>query len=362
MHALSEMCFEITGACPMACTHCSSFDIGQNRFDRSAFIPFSKVKEVVENFRQLGGQVLQISGGEPLLHPQLVDIIRLAKDLNLEVRLYTSGLVGLRPNEIRPMDQELAMALKTAGLDRTIFNLQGGRPSTHEKITKTPHSYEICLESMKACKGVEMWVGIHFVPMKENLRELEDVIRIAENFGLDEVGILRFVPQGRGEFYRKELELSAEEQREVAQRILDLQGRIRKLRIRTGSPMNFLTEFDSAYKPVPCSAGSSTCNITADGRVVPCPAFKKVPGFSVGDVTKETLRNIWENSPILKVLRQRSIQERHGECFAQIVVSERSEGALKIIDSAQQKEDPHVRKALKTLSSSPETLLQIISS
>lgn len=62
---LVEMCFEITGACPMACLHCSSFEVGQNRFDMRALIPLMKIKEVVRDFRALGGEVLQISGGEP---------------------------------------------------------------------------------------------------------------------------------------------------------------------------------------------------------------------------------------------------------------------------------------------------------
>ncbi len=361
MHPLSEMCFEITGACPMACTHCSSFDIGQNRFDRSAFTPCSKVQEVVKDFHRLGGHVLQISGGEPLLHPQLVDIIRIAKGFDLEVRLYTSGLVGLHPNEIHSMDQDLAMTLRAAGLDRIIFNLQGGRASTHERITKTPHSYRICLESMRACKGVDLWVGIHFVPMKQNFRELEVVIRIAENLGLDEIGVLRFVPQGRGEFYRRDLELSQEEQAELANRILGLQERSRKPRIRTGSPMNFLATFDRSYRPVPCSAGTSTCNITADGNVVPCPAFKKVPGFSVGNINGQNLSEVWMNSPTLRMLRTRSTGERHGECFAQLVVSEKSKVAAGAVDAAGGEPATFAHRVSESVVSPPKDLLQILS-
>lgn len=321
---LVEMCFEITGACPMSCLHCSSFEIGQNRFDMRALVPLEKIKEVVQDFRNLGGQVLQISGGEPLLHPEIFEAICFAKRAGLEVRLYTSGLLGLRANDIHPLDSDFAARLKESGLDRVIFNLQGGTADTHENITKTPRSFGFCLSSIVACKSLDLWVGIHFVPMKPNQMELEKVIALAERLCVDEVGILRFVPQGRGEYYRRRLELSPEEMRSLGKRILAIQLRCKKLRIRTGSPMNFLQEIDQGYQPVECAAGRSTCNITADGNIVPCPAFKKVGGFTVGNIYDERLAQAWEASPILQELRRPAARELFGECFAQKVIAWRT--------------------------------------
>jgi radical SAM protein with 4Fe4S-binding SPASM domain len=289
-----------------------------------ALIPLMKIKEVVRDFRALGGEVLQISGGEPLLHPDLFEAIRFAKGLGLEVRLYTSGLLGLRAREIRPLDADFIASLKDSGLDRIILNLQGARAETHETITKTPRSFGICLSSIVACKSISLWVGIHFVPMKLNYEEVEQVVDLAERLSVDEVGILRFVPQGRGEFYRGRLEMSAEEMRILGKRILALKARCKKLRIRTGSPMNFLREMDQGYQPVQCTAGRSTCNITADGNIVPCPAFKKVAGFAAGNILEQTLAQVWGASPLLRELRQPPERELLGECFAQKVIARRT--------------------------------------
>ncbi len=321
---LTEMCFEITAVCPMACLHCSSFDIGQNRFDTRAMIPLEKIKEVVRDFRALGGEVLQISGGEPLLHPHLFEALRFSKDLDIQVRLYTSGLVGLKQKDIRPIDTDFATRLKETGVDRLIFNLQGATPETHEAVTKTPGSFEICCSSIVASKSVNLWVGIHFVPMKSNSTELEDLAALAEQLSVDELAVLRFVPQGRGEFYRERLQLSPEEMRILGERLLAIKARHKKPRIRSGSPMNFLQKIDSRYQPVQCSAGRSTCNITADGSIVPCPAFKKVSGFTVGNIFHQKLAEAWNTNPVLQILRTTPESELYGECFAQNVIAGRS--------------------------------------
>ena len=321
---LVEMCFEITAVCPMACLHCSSFEMGQNRFDMRAMIPLERIKEVVRDFRALGGEVLQVSGGEPLLHPHLFEALRFSKDLGLHLRLYTSGLIGLGRKDIRPIDMDFAARLKETGLDRLIFNLQGATPETHEAVTKTPGSFEVCRSSIVASKSVGLWVGIHFVPMKLNYTELEDTAALAEQLSADELAVLRFVPQGRGEFYRERLELPPEEVRSLGERLLAIKARYKNLRIRTGSPMNFLQTLDPNYQPVQCAAGRSTCNITADGSIVPCPAFKKVSGFTGGNVLRQNLAEAWNTSPVFQIIRATPESELYGECLAQKVIAGRS--------------------------------------
>ena len=195
---INELCLEITGACPMACVHCSSFNIGDNRFDMSKLMLSDKVEKTISDFAALGGEVLEISGGEPLLHPNLTDFIEFAKVKGLEVRLYTSGLVGLYSKGISPISREFARKLRGHGLDKMLFNLQGGKAETHERITKTPGSFSIVQQSIRNSKAEFLWVGIHFVPMKPNYRDLYDVIFLCRDLGVDRIGILRFVPQGFG--------------------------------------------------------------------------------------------------------------------------------------------------------------------
>jgi radical SAM protein with 4Fe4S-binding SPASM domain len=293
----------------------------------SASVRLAKVKEVIHDFADLGGRILQISGGEPLLHPDLFEIIQLSKHLGLEVRLYTSGLLGLRARELRPIDRSFATRLQESGVDRIILNLQGSKAETHDAISRTPKSFQICLATIEACKSAGLWVGIHFVPMKPNYTELEELVALAARVAVDEVGILRFVPQGRGAFFRKKLELSSEEMLHLATQILSMQERYEKPRIRTGSPMNLLQDIDHRYQATPCTAGLSTCNITADGNIVPCPAFKKVDGFAIGSIFRGGLVEAWTDNPILENLR-RPGRNRLGECVAQEIIAGRTAGEV----------------------------------
>jgi MoaA/NifB/PqqE/SkfB family radical SAM enzyme len=209
----------------------------------------------------------------------------------------------------------------TSGLGRIIFNVQGSSASVHEQITRTENSFDCVTRSIQIAKQAQLWVGVHFVPMKPNQHDLEAVVELCSKLCVDEVAIFRFVPQGRGAHYRSALELSRTELLGVGRRVLKLKSRYRVPRIRTGSPMNFLSEVDEAYRPIRCNAGRSTCNITADGHVVPCPAFKRVTGFSVGNILTRSLTEVWEQHPVLDLLRRRTDEAVDGECFAQIVTA-----------------------------------------
>ncbi len=319
---INELCLEITGACPMACVHCSSFNMGDNRFDMSKLMSPDKVEKTISDFAALGGEVLEISGGEPLLHPNLGDFIEFAKAQGIEVRLYTSGLVGLYRREISPISRELAKELRGRGLDKVLFNLQGAMAETHERITKTPGSFSIVQQSIRNSKAESLWVGVHFVPMKPNYKELYDVIFLCKDLGVDRFGILRFVPQGRGKFYQHELELSPGEMRELAHSIADARRSLGPgfPALRTGSPMNFLRIADEFYQPVACIAARTTCTVMADGNVVPCSALKQVPGFSAGNINRTSLLQIWGESAVFQQFRELGREELVGECPAQRII------------------------------------------
>jgi MoaA/NifB/PqqE/SkfB family radical SAM enzyme len=138
---LKELCLEIISSCPMQCIHCS------NENSLSQKIEFYKIKSIIDEFIYLGGKILEISGGEPLEHPDILGIIRYAKIKDLEVRLYTSGLVSQRDDFVS-INNKLAICLKKSGLDRIIFNIEGSNSTTHELVTGLNGSYKKAMGSI----------------------------------------------------------------------------------------------------------------------------------------------------------------------------------------------------------------------
>ena len=283
---MKELCLEITNRCPMNCLHCS----GNWHIEPPADLNSDVVFEVVDDFISLGGELLEVSGGEPLLHDELYDILSYSKSKNLEVRLYTSGV-----RDDSWIDPPKANELKKTGTDKVIFNLEGATAETHDSITRRLGSFEKALNSIVNVKSFGMWAGIHFVPMKPNLHELKDFVKLCASLEVDEIGILRLVPQGNGKTHRAELELSKQEFVGLIQDIVDLREGFPEVTIRTGCPLNFVSLISRG--PVEqCKVGRSTCVVKPNGDVVPCPAFKQDKTRVMGNILRAPFAEIWRNS------------------------------------------------------------------
>lgn len=86
---LNDLCFEIIETCPNNCLFCSSC----SSINKKRMIDYKKFKEVIDYFISIGGiKEISISGGEPLLHPELLRMIRYCKLNNIKVVLFTSGI------------------------------------------------------------------------------------------------------------------------------------------------------------------------------------------------------------------------------------------------------------------------------
>jgi radical SAM protein with 4Fe4S-binding SPASM domain len=263
-----------------------------------------EIKRVISEVAELGGDVIEISGGEPTAHSGLVEVIRYAKDFGFETRLYTAGFHSFEP---------LINQLLSSEIDKVIFNLQGADPKTHEFITRTKGSFESVIRSIKMIAR-DLRVGVHFVPMKPNFKELKNVIQLCSNLQVNEVGILRFMPQGRGDVNRSLLEPSKSEFKEIAEEAIRQFHYSEDPIIRIGNPFNFCSLIDSSIPIQPCHAGLTSCLIKPNGEVAPCPAFKQNPRYVAGNIRKDTLTDIWRFSPVWHQFRLFDQKKLNGLC------------------------------------------------
>ena len=202
--------------------------------------------------------------------------------------------------------------MKGHGVNKVIFNLEGAISQTHEKIMGVIGTHAMVLKGIKNAKTAGLWTGIHFVPMKPNFHELPDLVNLCISLGVDELALLRFVPQGQGGQNRSWLELAPNEFDELLQSVLYLLGEYPGFNIRTGCPMDFLSLYDRSIKPHSCKAGRCTCAIAPNGDVLPCPGFKNSPDFIAGNIYQKSLLHIWENS--FQSLRQFNYKDITGPC------------------------------------------------
>jgi radical SAM protein with 4Fe4S-binding SPASM domain len=217
-------------------------------------------------------------------------------------------------NELKPLSYGRLRTLRDKGLDKVIFNLQGADSETHDFITRRHGSFNALSRSIELAKDLGFWVGAHFVPMKPNAKSIQAVLEFAREKRIDEVALLRFVPQGRGGQFKNQLKLSKENLWKFLEEVANLRRRFEKYpEIRTGCPLDFLSFIDESVKLSSCKAATSTCAITPTGDLIPCPAFKHLPSLVAGNIREQSLIEIWRNSKILKSFRA-ALQEEISVC------------------------------------------------
>ncbi len=290
---LKELCLEISDICPLNCMHCS----GNCGLNSSHILSLDQIKKIILDFKSLGGEILEISGGEPLLHPSLVKIVEMAKANTLQTILYSSGN-ALNSDSLKPIDIKFAYDLQKAGLNKVIFNLQGAFSNTHDTITRVKGSYKNVIASIRNMKTAGFWIGIHFVPTRFNYEDISALHELCKLLLIDELGILRFVPQGRGSDNEASLQLSAVEFERFNNILENERNKWSFPAIRLGRPIDFRFKLDPSCSKGKCDAGLSRCLVSSDGRVVPCPAFKQntAKWTIMGNVNEKTLIDIWTDA------------------------------------------------------------------
>ena len=306
---LKDLCFEVIKTCPNNCLFCSSC----SSIDAKTIIPFELFKETIDHFINLGGiEEISLSGGEPLLHPDIFKMIAYCKEKGIKTVLFTSGIQrkkhlseteesnivkslrskyqkyvseGLDEERAKILYQkELSILLgtketftslstddvkkiKKLGLDKIVFDFQAGTPEIYNKIMGTRSYYTYLASSLIKATAHGLKTDVHFIPTKINYKDLPKLVELLNIANCESLSILNFVPQGRGEINKEQLLLSDEEIEDFV-KIYEKSLSLFNGTIRVGIP---LIKSDTHL----CTAGLSKLVIKYDGTVLPCPAFKE---------------------------------------------------------------------------------------
>jgi radical SAM protein with 4Fe4S-binding SPASM domain len=290
---LKGLFIEITNKCHMYCRHCSSEASASNK----EYIPPEQLFKLIDQGIPLGLKHISLSGGEPLLYPELFSILEYAKQLNLETCIYSCGIME-HSCELGPIDTDIISGLKKLNIRKIIFSIHGATDDTHDYITQTKGSFRIALESIKKSLTANLPTEIHMVPMKVNFKEIPKLIELADTLGVNQVSLLRLVPQGRCKEQITELLLNETQTKEMVTMVRSLETKFTNTKIRLGAPFNCVN-WDNI---TPCSASKNKLLISATGEIFPCEAFKWLKGTR-NKIYDYTLKDLWVNDQLMNQLR-----------------------------------------------------------
>jgi cyclic pyranopterin phosphate synthase len=176
----------LTNKCNLNCSYCKRTD--ENDGD---ILTFDEIDKIVQLFSALGIKKIRLTGGEPLVREDILEIISLCKNkYNIQdVAITTNGILL----------ESMAKNLKKAGLDRVNISIDSLKPTNYKDITKA-NSLGIVLDGIDKALEVGLKpVKINVVLMKDkNDNEIDDFIGFAKDRDV-EVRFIEYMPMGKEE-------------------------------------------------------------------------------------------------------------------------------------------------------------------
>jgi pyrroloquinoline quinone biosynthesis protein E len=246
-------------------------------------------RRVLSEARDLGVLQCHLSGGEPLLRRDLVEIVSAAHELGLYTNLVTSA-IGL--------SQAHAERLRAAGLDHVQVSIQADEPSVSDRIAGIP-SFRRKVEAMGVVKELGWPLTVNVVLHRQNIDRVADVLALAEDAGADRVELANTQYYGWAWRNRHAL-LPSRAQLEAAEVVV----RAARERLRDRMDVVYvLPDYYSRY-PKPCMGGWATrqLTVTPNGDVLPCPAAQALP-LPRASVRDDPLERIWTQAPVMTAFR-----------------------------------------------------------
>jgi len=311
--------WNFTNSCNLKCKHCYQ-SAGKRLPDE---LSLSKRLNVIDQLAAEDVFSIAFSGGEPLMDKDIWPVIKRAKKHSMYVSIATNGTL---------LTKEIAKKMADVGVDYVEVSVDSVNPKKHDEFRGVPGAWEKTVEGIKnVVEQDSINVGLAPTITRMNFDELEDLIKLAMKLKVDKFFVFNFIPVGEGKNLI-DLDLTPEMREKMLNILYDYYvkygivtlstcpqyARVCMMRskgtfspsshytIGRGEKTHLIAEFVGG-----CGVGRAYCAIQPDGIVTPCVYMP----IAVGDLKKQSFKEIWTTSPVLDDLRSRDDLKGHcGVC------------------------------------------------
>ena len=270
---------ELTYRCPLHCPYCSNPVAVPDAPELTLPEWFS----VLAQARQLGVLQLHLTGGEPLVRPDLVPLVARAHELGFYVNLVTSG-VGLHARR--------ASELALAGLDHVQLSMQDTDRAAADEVAGAC-VVDRKMAAARAITALELPLTINVVLHRGNIDRITSIADLAAALGADRLELAHTQYYGWGLLNRSALMPTREQ-------VLAAEQAVTHARALHRDDLEISYVVADYYEPYPkpCMHGWGRRHIVIapDGRALPCPAAAQILGLDIDNVRERPLDEIWHHS------------------------------------------------------------------
>lgn len=303
--------WEVTSTCNLTCIHCHAVSGKPETHELST----DEGKRLIDEIIEVDGfRTLVYTGGEPLVRPDIFDLLKHSKAIGFANIIATNGTL---------IDDKMAWKLKEHGVFCNAISLDTADPDIHNFVRRTPKAFDLVLRGLEATRRAGFVLQIDTAAMEYNMENLLELIDFVDKQYVSILFMYQLVAVGRGEKIEKAT-LKKSANQELSKLISRKQRHARTIIEPVASPQywsyilekkdiqngNLVRFAERIFHG--CAAGRGFAYIKDNGDVWPCP-FVEV---KTGNVRDKTFKEIYEEAAIFRKLRNRenTVKGLCGDC------------------------------------------------
>jgi putative heme d1 biosynthesis radical SAM protein NirJ2 len=258
---------------------------------------------MIDQIAKAGFKIMIFSGGEPLMRPDIFDLVAHAASRGLRPVFGTNGTL---------LTAENARRLKECGAMAMGISIDSLDEAKHDRFRGLPGAHAQTLAGIENCKAAGLPFQIHTTVVGWNRQEICDITDFAEQLGAVAHYVFFLIPVGRGK-YIESTSLAVKENEQLLRDLMAKQAEV-SIDIKPTCAPQFMrvarqVGIDTRFSRG-CIAGLSYCVVGSEGIVRPCAYMTE----EAGDVRAMPFDEIWASSPVFQTLRTQDYKGACGTC------------------------------------------------
>ena len=307
---LNMIAWEVTRSCNLNCVHCrAAANCGPYKGELST----QKCFQLLDEIAAMSSPVIILTGGEPLLRPDIFDTASYGTNKGLRMVMATNGTL---------VNSASAKKMISSGIKRVSISIDGKDAASHDMFRQEKGAFAGAMVGINVLKEAGVEFQINTTITTANLKQIKDILELAKKIGAAAHHIFLLVPTGRGRDLADQAITAAEYEKTLLWfhqeglsceiqlkatcaphyfRILHQQkGKVTEPKKKAGGHFRESTRG--------CLGGISFCFISHVGQVQPCGYLE----LDCGNVKNQSFSEIWENSEVFGNLR--NLSKYGGKC------------------------------------------------
>lgn len=286
---LSSVILHITDMCTSHCPYCYACASDTNY----AHADINTIYKIIEELSKAGIERVSLLGGDPVLHPYIVDIAR---------KLYENGIAAGVMSNTMEFPQDFSEVVKYVDVYET--TIHGRNAIEHDAFSNKEGAYNILMNNLRALSKYNVSIGIAVNIIPENsdiLYEMVENLMKKENIRVGYLILQRIIPFGRAEDSTRYM-LSRENLSKALENVDKIHNELGiKISVEDTFPLCAVDEQYRKYMH-PCEWGYTKAALNGKGDLTRCGAD---PRYLLGNIFEKSIKEIWKESLLLKEYREK---------------------------------------------------------